>query len=354
MIMLNLNRRKDFQGMIGIDFGVNSIKALALIGKPGQYELEAMASVPTPKGSIVDHQLQDVDQVVLALRLLRRQLNSRCESVATAVTGSSVTTKTILVPHSLSHEELETQILLEAEQHIPFPLDEISLDYEIQGLNANHPERDNVLLSAARTESINSRVSALEQAGWQTRVVDIGVHAMARGVGACLAVEKTEAKLLAVVDIGAECLTFAVMEEGEVIYSRLQNFGGAQLSRELSRLSDMPADQVEQAKIANTFPAELREDIEQLHINTLLQHIRRNIQLFCSSSGNTPPSALFLSGGGSQLPELAQILQLELSLPVLQPDFDRLFNGVSKHSPDAAAYTTALGLALRSFTPCPT
>ncbi len=352
--MLSLNKRKDFQGMIGIDFGMNSIKALALTGKPGQYELEAMASVPTPKGSIVDHQLQDVDQVVMALKLLRRKLNSRCDSVATAVTGSSVTTKTILVPHSLSHEELETQILLEAEQHIPFPLDEISLDYESLGTNANHPDRDNILLSAARTESINTRVSALELAGWQTRVVDIGVHALARGVAACLAAEKTEAGLLAVVDIGAECLTFAVMDEGEVSYSRLQNFGGAQLSRELARLSEMPADSVEQAKVDNTFPAEIREDIEQLHINTLLQHIRRNIQLFCSSSGKKPPSALFLSGGGSQLPELVQILRQELSLPVLQPGFEHLFNGVPKNYPDAAAYTTALGLALRSFTPCPT
>ena len=351
--MLSLNRRKDFQGMIGIDFGMNCIKALALKGKPGQYELEAMASVPTPKGSIVDHQLQDMDQVVMALKLLRRQLNSRCDSVATAVTGSSVTTKTILVPRSLSHEELETQILLEAEQHIPFPLDEISLDYERLGINANHPDRDNILLSAARTESINSRVSALELAGWKTRVVDIGVHALARGVDACLAAEKTEARLLALVDIGAECLTFAVMDEGEIIYSRLQNFGGAQLSRELARLSDMPADYVEQAKVDNTFPAELREDIEQQHINTLLQHIRRNIQLFCSSSGNKPPPALFLSGGGSQLAELAQILQQELRLPVLQPDFARLFNGMSKQSPDAAAFTTALGLALRSFSPCP-
>lgn len=351
--MLNLNRRKDFQGMIGIDFGMNSIKALALKGKPGQYQLEAMASVPTPKGSIVDHQLQDMDQVVMALKLLRRQLNSRCNSVATAVTGSSVTTKTILVPRSLSPEELENQILLEAEQHIPFPLDEISLDYERLGTNANHPERDNILLSAARTESINSRVSALELAGWNTRVVDIGVHALARGVAACLAAEQIESGQLAIVDIGAECLTFAVMEQGEVIYNRVQNFGGAQLSRELARLTDMPADYAEQTKVDNTFPAELRDDVEQQHINTLLQHIRRNIQLFCSSSGNQPPPALFLSGGGSQLAELAQVLQQELSLPVLQPDFERLFNGVSKSPANAAAFTTALGLALRSFSPCP-
>lgn len=351
--MLSLSRSRDFQWMVGIDFGVCSIKAVVLRGKPGHYQLEALARVPTPRGSIVDHQLQDVAQVVMALRQLRRQLNCRCDNAATAVTGSSVITKVILVPRNLSAEELENQVLIEAEQHIPFPLDEISLDYESLGVSANHPERENILLSAARTETISTRLSALQQAGWHTRVVDIGVHALARAVNACLAADNTHARMLALVDIGAECLTFAVIEEGEVIHSRLQNFGGAHFTRELCKLTEMPEESVEQAKIASTLPEALRHDTEQQHITTVLQHIRRNIQLFCSSSGHKPPSALFLSGGGSCLPELAKVLEQELSMPVLRPDFDRLFEGRAASCPDAASYMTALGLALRSFTSCP-
>ncbi|WP_375057274.1 type IV pilus assembly protein PilM [Zobellella sp. DQSA1] len=351
--MLSLSRSRDFHWMVGIDFGVCNIKAVVLKGKPGHYQLEALASVPTPRGSIIDHQLQDVAQVVMALRQLRRRLHCRCDHAATAVTGNSVITKMLMVPRNLSVEELENQVLLEAEQHIPFPLDEISLDYESLGINAHHPERENILLSAARTESINTRLSALQQAGWNTRVVDIGVHALARAVNVCMAAENTYASMLALVDIGAECLTFAVIEKGEVIHSRLQNFGGTQLTRELCKLTDMPEDSVEQAKIDNTFPPDLRQDTEQQYITVVLQHIRRNVQLFCSSSGSKPPTALFLSGGGSLLPELAKVLEQELSIPVLQPDFDLVFERKPRECPDAAAYMTALGLALRSFTPCP-
>lgn len=352
--MRSLFGKKDVRWMVGVDFGASSIKAVALKGRPGHYQLEAMASVPTPRGSIVDHQLQDVAQVVVALRQLRRQLNSRYGEVATAVTGSSVTTKVILVPRSLSAEELENQVLIEAEQHIPFPLEEISLDYESLGVSPSHPERESILLSAARTESISTRLEALQEAGWTTRVVDIGVHALARAVNALVAAEQAHSSLLGVVDIGAECLSFAVLEEGEVIHSRLQNFGGAQFTRELCKLTDMPEEQVEQAKVGNTLPEALRHDVEQQHITAILQHIRRNIQLFCSSSGNKPPAAIFLSGGGSQVPELAPILEQELSVPVLQPRLDRLFEGKAGPFPDGAAYLTALGLALRSFTPCPT
>nr|WP_245879596.1 type IV pilus assembly protein PilM [Zobellella endophytica] len=349
---MSLFRNKDFQWMVGVDFGSSSIKAVALKGSEGHYQIEAIASIPTPKGCIVDHQLQDVAQVAHALKQLRRQLNSRYDKAATAVTGSSVTTKVILVPRNLSAEELENQVLIEAEQHIPYPLDEISLDYETLGINANHPERENILLSAARTESVTTRLAALQEAGWNTKVVDIGVHALARAVNACLTAQKTSAQMLALVDVGAECLTFAVVENGEVIHSRLQNFGGGQFTRELAKLTDMPEDEVEREKVDNRLPEALRHDVEQQHITAILQHIRRNIQLFCSSSGNKPPTALFLSGGGSRVPRLAKVLEQELSVPVLQPDFGHLLGGKRTDDGDAA-YMTALGLALRSFTPCP-
>ncbi|WP_445401069.1 type IV pilus assembly protein PilM [Zobellella sp. An-6] len=352
--MLSFSRGRRFRWLVGIDFGASSIKAVALRGTPDHYSLEAVASIPTPRNSIVDHQLLDVARVAMALRQLRRQLNCRCNQVATAVAGGGVTTRLIAVPRNLSPEELENQVLLDAEQHFPFPLDEISLDYESLGPNAQHPERENILLSAARTETISTRVSALQQVGWHTRVVDIGVHALARSVNACLAAIKAHTKTLALVDIGAENLTFAIMEDGEVIHSRLQNFGGAHFTRELCKCADMAEDSAEQAKIDGLLPEALRHDIEQQHVTALLQHIRRNVQLFCSSSGDKSPAALFLSGGGSRLPDLAGILELELNMPVLQPDFGRLCEGRLPSCPDAAIYMTALGLALRSLTSCPT
>ncbi|WP_116474285.1 type IV pilus assembly protein PilM [Zobellella maritima] len=351
--MLSLSKDKNTQWLVGIDFGTSHIKAVALKGRPGHYQLEAIGSVPTPKGSLVDHQIQDAEQIGVALKQLRRQLDCRYDKVATAVSGSSVITKVILVPRNLSVEELENQVLAEAEQHIPFPLDEISIDYESLGPDSALPEREDILLSAARTDNIGTRISALEEAGWQTKVVDIGVHALARAVKVCLDMEDPRVRVLALVDIGSECLTFAVMDGDEIIYNRLQNFGGAHFTRELAKISELSLEEVEQAKLNNGLPEVVRYDIEQQHINAILQHVRRNIQLFCSSSGKKAPQGLVLSGGGSLLPGLTDVLRQELGMPVIQPDFVSLFNGKESGGITGAAYMTALGLALRSYTPCP-
>ncbi|WP_107850702.1 type IV pilus assembly protein PilM [Oceanimonas marisflavi] len=339
--------------MVGVDFGVGSLKAVVLKGQKEHIQLAAMASVPTPATSISDHQLQDIEAVGEALKLLRRQLGCRIDKVATAVTGSSVTTKIISLPRGLSDEDLESQIMLEAGQHIPFPMEEISLDFERLGVSQLRPDRENILLSAARTDSISTRLAALQIAGWEARVVDIGVHALARAAQALMAAEQVNVELLALADIGTECLTFAVVEQGEVIHSRLQNFGGGHFTRELSQQAGMPEGQAEAGKLQNTLPGPLREEAEQQHITSILQHIRRNLQIFQSSAGSQQPQALFLSGGASQLSQLMPVLEQELGMPVFVPRFERLLGGEEQQYPDAAAYTTALGLALRSFSPCP-
>lgn len=349
--MWNLFKKKDAQWMVGIDFGSNCLKAVALRGTPEHIRLEAMASVPLPKNSIVDHQLQDVEVVGEALKRLRLRLDTRISQVATVVTGSNVATKIILLPRGLSADDLENQVLLEAEQHIPFPLEEISLDYENLGPSRTRPDRDSILLSAARTDSISTRLAALNQAGWEAKVVDIGVHALARAAQALLQAQGVHTEVMALVDLGAECLSFAVLDQGEVIYGRLQNFGGAHFTRDLSQMNNIPEEQAERAKLDPAQAVPLREEVEQQHITDILQHIRRNLQLFSSSSGGQTPKALFLSGGGSQLPGLASILEQELGMPVLQPHFEHLL-GEGQYA-NTAAYTTALGLALRSFTPCP-
>lgn len=333
--MLSFKRRSHAHSMIGVDFGSHSIKALALTGPPDACQLAAMASVATPAGSILEHQLQDIPTVVSALKQLRRLLDCRYHNVATAVTGSSVTSKIIQVPASLTADVLALHIDQEAAQHLPFPVDEISLDFEVLGPSEQQPERNKVLLSAARTDNINSRVDALLQAGWQPRVVDIGSHALARAISALLSIQPRLVAmgsppdvphLLAVVDIGAQGLTFMVMADNEVIHTRLQHLAIDPLSA-VSGHSE--------------------------HIHRIARHIQSNLQLFCSSSGYPTPTLLCVCGGGSRLPELVPILTDTLNMTVLQPDFSAVFGGNPGDYPDAAVYGTALGLALRSYSPCP-
>lgn len=283
--MFGLLSKGSLLSLAGIDFGSQTIKAVTLSGRPGKVHLESVAEIPMPKGTLVDYQLQDIERVGQSLKSLKRLIQGDCQLVATAVTGSNVITKVIQVDANINENELENQVHLEAEQLIPFPLDEVSLDFEILGM-AGDNGRQEVLLSAARTESVSGRVSALTEAGMTTMVVDVGAHALGRAVLACLPDLQTSEKPVGIVDIGASALTFAALLRGQVIYSRLQNFGGDQYSQALASFYSMSMEEAELAKLQGSLPADHEVDVLLPHLSTLVLQIRRNVQLFCSSSGN--------------------------------------------------------------------
>ena len=352
--MFGLFSKGSLLPLAGIDFGSQSIKAVTLSGRPDKLHIDSVVDTPTPKGSMVDYQLQDIERVIQSLKNLKHQIAGRSDYAATAVTGSNVITKIIQVDASLSDKELENQIQVEAEQIIPFPLDEVSLDFEVLANTRNGSERQSVLLSAARTESVSGRVSALADAGITVKVVDVGAHALGRAVVACVPELEQIELPVGLLDIGASAMTFVVLVKGEVIYSRLQNFGGDQYSQAIASFYGMTLDEAEQAKIKCILPVDHELDVLMPHINLLLQQIRRNIQLFCSSSGYREISQLVLTGGGSLLPGLVVQVKNEVNCDVLHPDMFALF-GKPKGASDlahGAKYMTAFGLALRSFTPC--
>ena len=351
--MFGLLSKGSLLSLAGIDFGSQTIKAVTLSGRPGKVHLESVAEIPMPKGTLVDYQLQDIERVGQSLKSLKRLIQGDCQLVATAVTGSNVITKVIQVDANINENELENQVHLEAEQLIPFPLDEVSLDFEILGLTADE-SRQEVLLSAARTESVNGRVSALMEADMKTMVVDVGAHALGRAVLACLPELKTWDKPVGIVDIGASAMTFAALLKGEVVYSRLQNFGGDQYSQALASFYSMSLDEAELAKVQGRLPADHEVDVLLPHLNTLVLQVKRNVQLFCSSSGNKELSKLVLTGGGSLLPGLVGQIGSELNCDVLHPDPFALIGKPKGEGGliHGAKYMAAFGLALRSFTPC--
>lgn len=317
---------KPISWMIGVDVGAHSIKALALAGEANNYHIAARASVVTPPGCLVDHQVRDINALVLALKQLRRQFHRRSQRVATAITGNGVITKIITLPAHVPAELFEQHILLEAEQHLSFPLDEISLDYQLLPANDSTAQQPRVLLSAARTEAINMRVKALHMAGWRPKVMDVGAHALARAVMVSLESGSKMSPLLALVDIGAHSLTFMVLEHRELIYHRVQHL-------------DAPS--------SDSFIE------EETRVALIQQHLQRNLQLFSSSTAQNAPAILWLCGGGSLLPNLAERLAVLLEIEVAYPDFTSLVNAPTAQQIELLPYGCALGLALRSLISCP-
>ena len=314
--------------LVGIDFGSRHIYALVLRYLPAtmtqaaRYQLHAMASVPTPSGAILDHQLQPIPQLVQALRQLRRLLKVRSRQVASAVSGSSVTTKILQVPARLPAELLDYHVQQAAVQ-LRLPLAELSLDFEVLKADASQPDRDRVLLSAARTEQVQARVSALRQAGWRAQVIDIASHALARA--ACFLLAPAAAELVAVLELDAESLTFMVIGEGEIIYQRLQPLAAYAEGADLSHAHDL---------------------------ESISLQVQRQLQLFCSNSGSGAPHTWLLCGSADPLPPLAAYLSEILGLRVQLPDFSRILGDDADLHPQAAAFSTALGLALRHAVSC--
>lgn len=161
-----------------------------------------------------------------ALKRLLAKTKTKVREAAVAVAGSAVITKIIDMPADLSDLGLENQIMTEADQYVPYPLDEVALDYEVLGPSATNPDQIEILLAACRHENVDTRVSALEAAGLRPRVVDVEVFAIERAfrlIGEQF--EDIGDHIVAIADIGATVLTLNVLVDGKTLYTREQLFG---------------------------------------------------------------------------------------------------------------------------------
>lgn len=354
--MAGMKNKGTLYNLLGVDFGSQTIKAVAISGKAGSYQINGVAEVPTPKGAIVDYQIMDMEKVINATKTLIKHIPQRPKFVATSVSGSGVISKVIQADAKFKDSELNDFIESESEQLIPFPLEEINLDYEVLGPNLVDATKSDVLVSGARTETIESRKAVFDSVGMDLKVVDVSVHALARAIKNTIpGFDATYAeKTVAIVDVGAVTLTFGVMYQGEVIYQRLQSFGGDNVTANISTMYGMSYEEAEKAKVQNRMPSDAQDSVIAPYMNALTQQIKRNIQLFTSSSSHREVDMVVLTGGACLLPgiveQMSQLLRLEVKVPDIfkaNPKFK------TEENQAGYKYMTALGLALRSFEPCP-
>ncbi|WP_432454732.1 MULTISPECIES: type IV pilus assembly protein PilM [unclassified Agarivorans] len=349
--------KKTSAALLGIDFGSATIKGLLLSKSAQGFKVEAVAEVVTPTGALVDNQVVSPEEITASLRELKRKFPSRNRQVATAVAGSHVITKIIYMDNSLSDLELETQVELEAENSIPFPIDEISLDFEVLGSNESDANRNNVLLSAARTEAVSIRAEVLANADFEAKIVDVESHALGRAWHYLLHHQEDEfddSKIIGLVDIGESTLNFAILNKGEVVYNRAQNFGGAQYTQQIASFYSLSLEEAKEMKISGRLPENYEIDVFAQFVSGVIQNVRRQVSLFLSSSGYKSLDALGVSGGSALSDELVLQMQNDLELPVIKAEpfnhcqFDRSVDpdGLRR---DGGKYMVALGLALRGF-----
>ena len=350
--------KKKMSLMVGIDIGSHAVKAVLLRQGSDGYVLEAFAIEAMPYGTVVDREIQDIEAVGNVIAKIRKKFNSSVKLAAAAVSGQTVITKIIYMDVTLSEEELASQIEIEADSLIPYPLDEVSLDFESLDVNKSDPTKINVLLSAARTESIEARVAALDAAGFEAKVIDVESYAVNRAYQLCRPMLPDDAKdkIVAIVDIGATMTLFSASNAGKHVYSRDQIFGGDQYTRSIIAYYNQSYEDAEAAKISGDLPPNYHFEVLAPFHTIVVQQIRRAIQMFLTSSGHDKVDYLLLSGGTALLEGIQELLNEELGIyTIIASPFDymEVSEGLDqiKLKVIAPQLMVAAGLALRSFTP---
>jgi len=356
--MLDNLWKKKTTMMVGIDIGSHAVKAVLLSQGNDGYILEDFAIEPMTRGAVVDREIQDIEAVGKVIAKIRQKISIKAKDAAAAVSGQTVITKIIYMDVALSEDELASQIEIEADSLIPYPLDEVSLDFESLNVNESDPSKVNVLLSAARTESIEARIAALESGDFHAKVIDVESYAVSRSHDLCLSQFPEDAvnKTVAIVDIGATMTLFSATNAGKHLYSRDQIFGGEQYTRSIVSYYNKSFEEAEEAKISHDLPPNYTFEVLAPFHTILMQQIRRAIQMFLTSSGAEKVDYLLISGGTASIEGIERLLTDELGIhTVIANPFNNMeiakkidSNELSKVAPQLMVAT---GLALRSFTP---
>jgi len=358
--MFGLSLKK--KPLIGIDISSTSIKLIELSQQPGgaspHFRVEHSAIEPLPAGAVVEKKIADVELVGKAVRKAVVGSGTRTKGAAVALAGSAVITKVISMSEALGDTEIENQIQLDADQYIPYPLEEVNIDFQVLGPTKGSPAMVDVLLVASLQENVDDRVSVLEQADLTPVVVDVEAYAMENActlvLGAESEVQPEPTQTVAVADIGASTMTLHVLHQGRIVYTREQNFGGQQLMDEVQRRyglsNDVAARKILDGEVAEGY----QNDVLGPFKEALAQQIGRALQFFYSGTSFNRVSRILLAGRPASIPEIDLLVAERLRLPtrVANPFHQMSLSRAIKAQDlkrEAPGMMIAVGLALRGF-----
>jgi type IV pilus assembly protein PilM len=353
-----LKRKKP--NILGLDISSTSVKLLELAQDGDKYRVQSLAVEPLPDNAVVEKNIQDVEAVGETILKAVKRSGTKVKDAAVAVAGSAVITKIINMPAGLSDSDLEAQIEMEADQYIPYPLEEINLDFEVIGESENNPDTVDVLLAASRSENIELRSAALALGGLHPKIVDVEAYTIENSSKLIAHQMKrdeeseNEDTIIAVVDIGATMTSLNVVENNQLIYTREQSFGGKQLTEEIMRRYGLAYDEAGRLKKEGGLPDNYIPEVLEPFKETIAQQVSRFLQFFYTSGQHNAVDLIVLAGGCASIPGIDELVESQLDTPTVIANPFAEMSLSSKVNPqalsnDAPSLMIACGLAMRSF-----
>jgi type IV pilus assembly protein PilM len=345
--------------LFGLDISSSSVKMLEIVeaGK-GAFQVERYAIEPLPRDAVVDGNINNLEAVAEAVKRGHKRLATRTKHVAMAVPSGAVITKKIVVNAGLREEELEIQVESEANQYIPFALDEVNLDFQVVGPAPANPEEQEVLIAATRKEKVEDRVAVAESAGLKATVMDVESYAQMAALG--LVVRQLPSagrdQNVAVVDIGANVMNVTVLRNDQPVYTREQAFGGNQLTQDITSRYGMSPEEAENAKRSGGLPDDFESEVLRPFMENLSMEVQRALQFFFTSTSYHQVDHILLAGGSAVIPGLDEVVHTRTQVPTLVANpFASMQNSpriqLKRLMQDAPSLIVACGLAMRRFDP---
>ncbi|MFZ1910540.1 MAG: pilus assembly protein PilM [Burkholderiales bacterium] len=345
--------------VFGLDISSSSVKMIEIVdaGK-GAYRVERYAIEPLPREAVVDGNINNLEAVAESVKRAHKRLATRTKHVAMAVPSGAVITKKIIVQAGLREDELEIQVETEANQYIPFALDEVNLDFQLIGPAPSNPEEEEVLIAATRKEKVEDRVAVAESAGLRALVMDVESYAQQSALA--LVVQQLpnggKDQNIAVVDIGANVMNVTVLRNDQSVYTREQAFGGNQLTQEIVSRYGMSVEEAENAKRSGGLPDDYETEVLRPFMDNLSMEVQRALQFFFTSTQYNAVDQILLAGGSAVIPGLDEAVNTRTQVPTMVANPFAAMQTSSRIQlkrllVDAPSLIIACGLAMRRFDP---
>ena len=343
------------QPLIGVDISTTAVKMVELSASgKGTYRLEGYSIAAIPKDAIVDGNISGLEQVSDAVKLAWKLLGSREKRTALALPSAAVITKKVMMSADLREADMEAQVEAEANQYIPFPLEEVNIDFQVIGPAPNNPDEVEVLIAAARKEKIEDRIAAAEDAGLKVTVMDVDTYATeaAFSLVANQLPNAGKDQTVMIIDIGAVMMHINVLQDNKSVYIREQAFGGSQLTQEIQRRFGLSAEEAEIAKRKGGLPESYDNEVLQPFMLSLSTEVARALQFFTSSTQYNRVDHIVLAGGCAAIPAVDVMVQdrTQVNTIIANPFQSMSLGSKVKQQQvaiDAPALIVACGLAMR-------